>query len=132
MTSKRSLHQHERASDLRESVARAIATSYGLDPDDIAPRSVICGPGNEHLQEWEAYEEQASAALRAVADAGFVIVPREPTEVMVDEAAKEICRQQFIDPDGVTALAGGQHRNWSLRRPVARATLRAAISEGAK
>lgn len=62
--------------DLRESVARAIATSYGLDPDDIAPRSVICGPGNEHLQEWEAYAEQADAALRALAEAG-------PTDGMV-------------------------------------------------
>lgn len=110
--------------DLREVIARALYDHDWRDPE--------MPDWDQNPDAQEPYRDNASAALRAVADAGFVIVPREPTEVMVDEAAKEICRQQFIDPDGVTALAGGQHRNWSLRRPVARATLRAAISEGAK
>lgn len=103
-----------------------------MDPDfDDLPLHGGQGSEDDAITQ-EAVLRLADAALCAVADAGFVIVPREPTEVMADEAAKEICRQQFIDPDGVTALAGGQHRNWILRRPVARATLRAAISEGAK
>lgn len=115
--------------EIKERVARAIAKQYAQDPDFRDYGQTPDGYADAEHMNWFP---EADAVLRALAEAGFVIVPREPTEVMADEAAKEICRQQFIDPDGVTALAGGQHRNWSLRRPVARATLRAAISEGAK
>lgn len=106
--------------DLRESVARAIATSYGLDPDDIAPRSVICGPGNEHLQEWEAYAEQADAALRALAEAG-------PTEKMVEAAA------QVMDPMAFSpAYIASARSNAETAQRNARTRARAAIAAAFK
>jgi len=53
--------------DLRESVARAVKEC------------------REHVaaSQDEAADILTSAALRAVADAGFMIVPREPTEAML-------------------------------------------------
>lgn len=111
--------------DLRESVARAIATSYGLDPDDIAPRSVICGPGNEHLQEWEAYEEQASAALRAVADAG-------PTDAMIEAAARELFIQdarEYADESDDVAEWWDTTDTWAKWIAIARAAVAAAMKE---
>lgn len=51
--------------DLRESVEAAIEREIG---DEVGNVGITVA---------------ASAALRAVADAGFVIVPREPTEAML-------------------------------------------------
>lgn len=44
-----------------EAIAKIISLSYGEDPDDFAPLSKICGPNNEPLPNWVAYDEQAKA-----------------------------------------------------------------------
>ena len=65
------------AADLRESVARAVWSA--------APNDRIDDPthfdGAPHWRQEEA-RRQASAALRAIADAGFVIVPDETDEAV--------------------------------------------------
>jgi len=48
-----------------ERVAKALCETDGHYPYWDAPTSVICGPNNEVLPWWRAYEEQARAALAA-------------------------------------------------------------------
>ncbi len=48
---------------MREAVAKAIAMSYGVDPDDDAPISVMCNADNSPVPWWMVYEEQAEAAI---------------------------------------------------------------------
>lgn len=76
--------------DTREAVARAL---HAMDAPSLGPL--------EACVNWPAYIPQADAAiaahLKALADAGFVVAPREPTEAMLDEAYLEIA-----DKDGAT------------------------------
>lgn len=63
-------------SEMIERVARAIC------------RAGICGP-RAHIEEqvnlhWRKFELEARAALSALEVAGYVVVPREATEVMLD------------------------------------------------
>ena len=64
-----------------EAAAKAIAASYGEDPDDFASLLDICGPNNEPLPTWHKYTEQATAAITAyLAQAGkegWVLVRKE-------------------------------------------------------
>lgn len=46
-----------------EAIAKVISLSYGENPEDDAPLSKICGPNNEPLPNWLAYEEQAKAVF---------------------------------------------------------------------
>ncbi|WP_062206729.1 hypothetical protein [Aureimonas sp. AU12] len=59
------------AEGLREAerIARIISASYGEDPDEDAPIGKICGPNNEPLPCWMAYEEQAEAIIASTAPA---------------------------------------------------------------
>lgn len=54
-----------------EEIARALAKSYGVDPDDHAPLAVICDAENGPLAWWLAYEEQADAVLTLLSAKGF-------------------------------------------------------------
>lgn len=62
-----------------EEAAKAIAASYGEDPDDYASLLDICGPNNEPLLTWQKYAEQSTAAITAYLaqreKEGFVEVP---------------------------------------------------------
>lgn len=51
------------AEALEEQIARTIAESYGSDPDDHAPLSVMCTSDNRSVPWWRVYEEQARALL---------------------------------------------------------------------
>jgi len=62
--------------DLREVIARAIAK---------ADRVEICSDASYRHS---AYGGKADAALAAIKQAGFVVVPAEPTEAMVDAGAR--------------------------------------------
>jgi len=44
---------------------------------------------NSQLRGWVSYESDAAAALKAISDAGFAVVPIEPTEAMWDAAMRE-------------------------------------------
>ena len=73
--------------EIKERVARALYDHEWCEPD---------------MPDWEQnhdaqdpYRDNASAALRAIADAGFVIVPREPTEAMLAAGALAIDRAAF-------------------------------------
>lgn len=48
---------------LRVDVARIIAESYGVDPDDFAPLSTMCTAANQPVRWWRVYEEQAEAII---------------------------------------------------------------------
>lgn len=48
-----------------EAGARGICLSQGADPDEMAPRALICGPKNERLPMWRYFAEQAEACLAA-------------------------------------------------------------------
>jgi hypothetical protein len=67
---------------LREAIARGIALVRGHDPDgfDIL---LICGPNNEPIPCWMAFEEEADAALAAIEAEGAKVVFREPTPEML-------------------------------------------------
>lgn len=39
---------------------------------------------NSQLRGWVSYESDAAAALKAISDTGYVVVPREPTEAMLE------------------------------------------------
>jgi len=81
--------------DLRESVARAMwkdASERGADGFDSALDYQWHETDEDTRQ---TFLDDASAALRAVADAGFVIVPREPTEAMLAAGALAIDRAAF-------------------------------------
>lgn len=60
--------------DAIERGARAIAESYGHDPDADAPRLVMCTSDNQPVPYWQVYEEQALACLLASRDAGSQLV----------------------------------------------------------
>ena len=84
---------------------------------------------------FKGWPELASAALRAVADAGFVIVPREPTDKMVEAAAKEYARQDARINGGLGADAVSEvlvERHWRLYAKNARAVFEAMLKEAAK
>jgi hypothetical protein len=46
-----------------EAGARAIAQSQGHDPDDLAPRAMMCTADNQQVQWWHVFEEEAEACL---------------------------------------------------------------------
>jgi hypothetical protein len=46
-----------------EAGARAIARSQGHDPDDLAPRAMMCTADNQQVQWWHVFEEEAEACL---------------------------------------------------------------------
>jgi hypothetical protein len=50
-----------------EAGARAIARSQGHDPDDLAPRTMMCTADNQQVQWWRVFEEQAEACLAEAA-----------------------------------------------------------------
>lgn len=59
-----------------EIMARAMCISGGFSPDDTMPNG---GP------RWRYYKPGLQAALSALRDAGYVVVPVEPTEEMIGE-----------------------------------------------
>lgn len=58
-----------------EIMARAMCISGGFSPDDRMPND---GP------RWRYYVPGIQAALSALHEAGFVVVPVEPTEAMIE------------------------------------------------
>lgn len=50
-----------------EKVARGLAESYGVDPDDNAPLTVMCTAENRPVAWWQVYEEQARALAELLA-----------------------------------------------------------------
>lgn len=51
--------------EMVEAAARELAQANAYDPDEPAPRRVICGPNNEPRVWWHAFEEDARAAVSA-------------------------------------------------------------------
>jgi hypothetical protein len=71
---------------LIEAVARVMCAADGLDPDQdrrvIGSVMLDVAVNPETAQRWRLYVKRACAALRAIEDAGYVVVPKEPTEEM--------------------------------------------------
>lgn len=90
---------------------------------------------------FKGWPELASAALRAIADAGFVIVPREPTESAVKLLERILKHGEIavIDTGGPFASYGGKKppnkEMWAVPRHMhtdieeARSALSAALKE---
>lgn len=53
---------------------------------------------NSQLRGWVSYESDAAAALKAISDAGFAVVPREPTEAMIDAGYDSEDREGWSGP----------------------------------
>lgn len=49
-----------------EAGARAIAKSQGHDPDDMAPRTIMCTVDNEQVPWWKVFEDEAEACALAI------------------------------------------------------------------
>jgi len=71
-----------------ERVARAIAVSYGNDPDEHAPLTVCCTADNKPVAWWFVYEEQARAALSAL----LPLSPEVERKVAYAGCDENICR----------------------------------------
>lgn len=89
--------------DLVERVARAIS---GLDDKRWGElgnegRSVYApdfsGRYDQHFLGKTDYRNRARTAIAEIEAAGFVIVPREPTEAMIDAAAEVLWRDPLLD-----------------------------------
>ena len=80
----------------REVIARAICCQHGTSPDETGPqqRHAILQDGidtiiSDHMGPlWTMWLDDADAALVALTDAGYVIVPKEPTEEMIEATAR--------------------------------------------
>lgn len=60
-----------------EVIARAICKYDGIDPDGLA---------SHHYPErnWQQFRDVAIPVLRALESSGYRVVPREPTEAMIE------------------------------------------------
>jgi len=100
---------------LRETVARAMCSAKGYAPDEI-----FHAQGYSPSRMWEHFTTEAYAALRAVADAGFVIVPKDPTSAAISAGTKAIMDTiEYENSDGRDIILNP--------RDVARAALAAAF-----
>jgi len=100
------------AADLRESVVKAI-----LDTQILTLAQIGSPVG---IKEGAAARALASAALRAIADAGFVIVPKDPTSAAISAGTKAIMDTiEYENSDGRDIILNP--------REVARAALAAAF-----
>ena len=81
--------------ELRERLALMLAPvlKWGTDYDEVPTAEIFSRPRYQHLA--ERVFVAADAALAELASAGYVVVPKEPTEAMLDEAYLEIA-----DKDG--------------------------------
>lgn len=83
--------------DMVESVARAIADSRAGDDEGEfeALRDLVDFSGENKAR--SVFLEAARAALSALNEAGFVVVPREPTEAMVEAGDARLDAEQGWD-----------------------------------
>lgn len=80
--------------ELVEKVARAICLSQGHDPDDFAPRGVMCTADNEQVTWWHVFTEEAEAAISAISTP-----PASDTLAELREALRGlITAVRFADP----------------------------------
>lgn len=70
--------------ELEELYARAIASTYGADPD----AEIIDGREGSRYPVWMDSKAEARAVIAAQEAAGLVVVPREPTEAMLAKAVE--------------------------------------------
>ena len=65
--------------DTLEVIARALCVDDDVDPDDVDYDRTGAGRPN-----WHCVQGTADAILTALSEKGMVIVPKEPTEAMLD------------------------------------------------
>ena len=61
-------------------------------PEEIMARAILTHELVLHHSASGAFDEHANAAIEALKDAGFVIVPREPSEAMLEQ----FCRNHKV------------------------------------
>lgn len=83
--------------DLREVIALALLN------DDRKAGGWPEVKSRETIPNSEGYPRNADAALAAIKEAGFVVVPAEPTEAMVDAAAKDF-RGDLVTARGASGI----------------------------
>lgn len=82
-------------------------------------------------------DDYAALVVKKLSEAGFVILPREPDEGMIEAACRALCRlngeepdEDFRTQDGVMLLVavedGKQHR-WRLHAHKVKASYRAMV-----
>lgn len=68
-----------------EAAARGMAVAAGDDPDKTYAHDMLCtGRDREPLYRWEYWAPLARAAITAYLGDTHVVVPREPTEAMLE------------------------------------------------
>jgi hypothetical protein len=105
---------------MRERLARAMCRNDGMIWEDQANAMTSGSGGNDQ----EVYLSAADAVLAEIAAAGMVLVPREPTEAMVEAVEKgriEFMQDPLADNDGDMVESD---------RYIARAMLSAAPAGG--
>lgn len=89
-------------SDVIEVMARGMCAESRpkADPDALTP-----GPRGSvgSIPKWALFDPLARAARAALTAAGYVVVPVEPTEAMVDAGADAVDRTDFHGTQGYTA-----------------------------
>lgn len=103
---------------LIEAIARAITPEVLKTSEyycDVPPEHVWSRPRYGHLKDHATFTAQA--ALTAIAEAGYICAPKEPTPAMISEAWKAISAEKRLL--GIAKLGPG---------PAAREVYRAMIS----
>ena len=72
--------------EIVELLAREMAVQNGLNPDELVTTFSRGGP-NPEKSAWKCYEHFARAALSALHEAGYRVVPNEPTDEMLRQGA---------------------------------------------
>lgn len=80
----------ENEMDVREIIARAACKAEGLEPAPTEPDQPA----------WIDFAYVADAALAAIEEAGYVVVPKEPTMLMQNAGWRKV-RDQGIEPDDI-------------------------------
>lgn len=108
-----------------------VLANYAASPVASPPPADLRGLLIDEFDKHElSYQGQsvrlADAALAAILAAGFVILPREPTDEMVERTARALCSADSWSPDGKDFF--GDIANWRNYETPARLSLRAALT----
>lgn len=122
--------------DLVERIARGICQARGEFADMTFGSSsfTLNGDGTTTFKEtishrqWERRSGDARAALRAIEEAGYVVVPKEPSEGMLLAAFKQAVAN-LQDHMGNTHCRTDEERSAHSVTPIYRAMIAAALTE---
>jgi len=102
----------------RETIARAISVGHAHGESDM-PWHPQGSDREDALPLWQWFQVDADAVLRALDAAGLVVVPRDPTEVMMNAGYRKVGKMHY-EPTA-SAQGWGEHATDIYRAMIAAA-----------